>query len=105
MAHECEKLATCGFFRKYAEVKDLACRGFINQYCKGDKMDQCKRKEYSRKHGEAPSDDMMPKGQNIRLYQHYLYPRTVGIAVPVGPAFSISPECEWLEFIRSDSGG
>ncbi len=56
MAQECEKLATCGFFRKYAEVKDLACRGFINQYCKGDKMDQCKRKEYSRKHGEAPSD-------------------------------------------------
>ena len=67
MAHECEKLKTCGFFRKYGEVKDLACRGFINQYCKGDKMDQCKRKEYSRNHGEAPSDDMMPTGHNIRL--------------------------------------
>ena len=51
MAHECEKLTTCGFFRKYGEVKDLACRGFVNQYCKGDKMDQCKRKEYSRNHG------------------------------------------------------
>ena len=67
MSHECEKLTTCGFFRKYGEVKDLACRGFINQYCKGDKMDLCKRKEYSRKHGEAPSDDMMPTGHNIRL--------------------------------------
>ena len=67
MAQECEKLTTCGFFRKYGAVKDLACRGFINQYCKGDKMDQCKRKEYSRKHSEAPSDDMMPTGHNIRL--------------------------------------
>ena len=51
MAHECEKLGTCGFFIKYGEVKDLTCRGFVNQYCKGDKMDICKRKEYSRIHG------------------------------------------------------
>ena len=41
MAQECEKLETCGFFIKYGEVKDLACRGFVNQYCKGYKMDQC----------------------------------------------------------------
>jgi len=27
MAQECEKLTTCGFFKKYGEVKDLACRG------------------------------------------------------------------------------
>ena len=67
MAQECEKLETCGFFIKYGEVKDLVCRGFVNQYCKGDKMDQCKRKEYSRILREAPSDDMMPTGHNIRL--------------------------------------
>ena len=67
MALECEKLTTCGFFNKYGEVKDLACRGFINQYCKGDKMNVCKRKEYSKEHGHAPSDDMMPTGHKIFL--------------------------------------
>ena len=72
MTQECEKLKTCGFFSKYGEIKDLACRGFVNQYCKGDKMDQCKRKEYSRKHGESPSDDMMPTGHNI-AYKNIFY--------------------------------
>ena len=52
-------------FQEYGEVKDLACRGFINQYCLGDKMNECKRKEYSKKHGQAPSDDMMPTGQTM----------------------------------------
>ena len=67
MPQECEKLTMCGFFKKYGEVKDLACRGFINQYCLGDKMNECKRKEYSKKHGQAPSDDMMPTGHKIFL--------------------------------------
>jgi len=45
MDQACEKLTTCDFFKKYSEVKDLACRGFINQYCLGDKLNECKRKQ------------------------------------------------------------
>ena len=63
MAQECELLAQCGFFKKYNTTKQLACRGFIAQYCKGAQMNQCKRKEFRRKNGIAPSDDMMPTGQ------------------------------------------
>lgn len=63
MAVECEMLAKCGFFKKYADSKDLACRGFIRQYCRGDNQSNCKRKEYRIKNGAPPSDDMMPSGQ------------------------------------------
>ena len=91
MSQECEKLTMCGFFKKYGEVKDLACRGFINQYCKGDKMNECKRKEYSKKHGQAPSDEMMPTGHSppgIRFSYNIinLHPWAVGVAIDVGPA-------------------
>ena len=65
MAEECELLAKCGFFKKYIISKELACKGFILQYCRGPKMDQCKRKEYRLKHGAPPSDDMLPGGQMI----------------------------------------
>jgi hypothetical protein len=60
---ECELLEECGFFKKYQATKDLACKGFIQQYCKGPKMNQCRRKEYRQAHGKPPSDDMMPNGQ------------------------------------------
>lgn len=65
MDQECELLATCSFFKKYQESKELACRGFINQYCRGPKIDQCKRKEFREKHGYPPSEDMMPGGKLI----------------------------------------
>ncbi len=65
MATECELLASCGFFRKYKGSKDLLCKGIIQMYCTGSKMDECKRKEYRKKHGTPPSDDMMPSGQNL----------------------------------------
>lgn len=65
MIYECELLEKCGFFKKYATAKELACKGFILQYCKGPKMDRCKRKEYRLKHGVPPSDDMLPSGQMI----------------------------------------
>jgi len=67
MAQECESLPKCGFFKKYEATKDLACKGFINMFCKGPKMDQCKRKEYRQKNGKPPSDDMMPSGQTINI--------------------------------------
>ena len=65
MAQECDSLPKCGFFKKYDSANNLACRGFIAQYCKGSKMDQCKRKDYKKAHGTPPPDDMMPSGQMI----------------------------------------
>lgn len=65
-AKECELLTTCGFFKKHCEANQLACQGFINQYCKGDKMEQCKRKQYRREHGVAPTDNMLPSGQIMK---------------------------------------
>lgn len=59
---ECPNLANCGFFRKYSQINQLACKGFIVMFCRGDKQDACKRKEYKKTHGAAPSDDMMPNG-------------------------------------------
>ena len=51
------------FFQKYQEFEDkqLALRGFVRKYCKGDDMDQCKRKEITAKFGDAPVN-MMPNG-------------------------------------------
>ena len=65
MDQECELLAKCGFFKKYQATKDLACRGFIAQYCRGPQMADCKRLQYRRKHGVPPSDDMLPTGQMV----------------------------------------
>ena len=62
MDKECELLSKCGFFKKYQSTKELACKGFIKQYCKGDKMNECKRMQYRKEHGSPPSDDMMPNG-------------------------------------------
>jgi hypothetical protein len=56
----CELLDTCGFFRKYQSSLEMACRGFINSYCHGLLMDDCKRKQFREEHGEPPHDDMMP---------------------------------------------
>lgn len=65
MKQECELLASCGFFRKYQATKNLACKGFIAQYCQGPAMNQCKRKEFRNQNGTAPSDNMIPSGQMI----------------------------------------
>ncbi len=61
----CELLDNCGFFKAYQESKNLACKGFMSEYCMGDKMDQCRRKEYKMTHGIAPPDNMLPTGQWI----------------------------------------
>ena len=62
MAEECELLPKCGFFKKYMETKELACQGFVAQYCRGPKMNECKRKEYRQKHNAPPPDNMLPSG-------------------------------------------
>ncbi len=65
MVQECELLGKCGFFKKYGESKSLACKGFIQQYCKGPMMEKCRRKQYRKEHGAPPPDDMMPSGQMV----------------------------------------
>ncbi len=67
MENECELLEKCGFFKKYQSTKDLACKGFISSYCRGLKMNECKRKEYRQKNGTPPVDEMMPSGQMIAI--------------------------------------
>ncbi len=62
MLDECKKLKKCRFFKKYEKTNDLACKGFIKTYCKGEKMHACKRREYMEKKACAPPDDMMPNG-------------------------------------------
>lgn len=60
---DCENLPVCGFFKKYRETKELACRGFIRAYCQGEKQHQCKRLFYKKEHGKPAPDDMLPSGQ------------------------------------------
>ena len=66
-----ELLEKCGFFNKYKESLNLACRGFIKNYCCGPMMNDCKRKAFRKEHNSAPPDDMMPTGQMMpKEYQH-----------------------------------
>ena len=63
MATECPNLATCGFFQKHQQTKDLVCKGLVQMYCTGDKQEACKRKLHRKETGEAPPDDMLPSGR------------------------------------------
>ena len=65
MAKDCSLLDKCGFFKKYQAAKDLACKGFVQQYCTGPKMNECMRLKYRLEHGTPPPDDMMPTGRTV----------------------------------------
>jgi hypothetical protein len=65
MAQNCELLEKCGFFKKYGTSMELACKGFIQQYCQGTKQNECKRREYRQQHGAPPCDDMLPSGKTL----------------------------------------
>ena len=63
---DCENLATCAFFRTYQNEPGLevALKGFISLYCKGDRQDDCVRKKVSKALGgpqNVPAN-MMPNG-------------------------------------------
>ncbi|MDD5457048.1 MAG: hypothetical protein PHV30_08450 [Candidatus Margulisbacteria bacterium] len=64
---QCELIEKCGFFKKYQATKDLACKGFILQYCTGPKKQDCKRMQYRKEHGAPPPDEMMPSGQMLKV--------------------------------------
>jgi hypothetical protein len=59
---DCPNLPACGFMKKYGTSKELACKGFVALFCRGDKQCDCLRKQYRQTNGCAPPDDMMPNG-------------------------------------------
>ncbi|MDQ7032909.1 MAG: methyl-accepting chemotaxis protein [Desulfonauticus sp.] len=61
----CPRLDKCGFVKRYGNSKDKLVIGFVNSYCKGGLMDECKRKIYAEKHGHPPVDEMMPNGKMV----------------------------------------
>lgn len=63
---ECDMLSKCGFFKKYCNTHDAACRGLITMYCQGGKMNECKRKQYRATHGAPPPDEMLPGGAMMK---------------------------------------
>jgi hypothetical protein len=65
VSQECENLNTCGFFQKHRATRELTCRGFVNLYCTGGRMNECKRREYREKNGRPAPDDMLPNGKEI----------------------------------------
>ena len=64
--NDCPNLDKCGFVKKYGESRGLAVKGFISMYCKTEKQNECKRKEYKIKNGVANSDEMLPNGGFIK---------------------------------------
>jgi hypothetical protein len=64
---ECELLAECAFFKKFAKTHVAACQGMIAEYCRGIRQSECKRKQHREKYQEPPSENMMPGGSIIRL--------------------------------------
>ncbi len=62
---ECELLETCGFFKKYNEISEVACKMLISMYCRGSKQNECKRKEYRMSTGNPPAATMMPNGKSL----------------------------------------
>ena len=58
----CEFLSGCAFFNKYKEALGPAYDGFVALYCKGPKLEDCKRRIYRLEKGEPPADDMLPSG-------------------------------------------
>ena len=64
MATDCVNLEKCPFV-KYCEENDagMSVRGFIHMYCRGDRQDQCIRKNLCDAFGRAVVPvDMMPNG-------------------------------------------
>lgn len=56
----CANLPNCGFTKKYAENAEI--KDYITKYCYTELQNECKRKEYKKTTGTAPSDDMLPDG-------------------------------------------
>ena len=66
---DCDKLEACAFFKTYETEpgRELALKGFISTYCKGEKQAECVRKIISQKLGGADKVpvNMMPNGMAL----------------------------------------
>jgi hypothetical protein len=62
---ECEKLANCRFVIKYSDSNNLLVKGFVRRYCRSERQNECKRKEYMKINNCMPPDNMMPNGNFI----------------------------------------
>lgn len=63
---KCERLETCGFFKKYQESHAGACKTLIETFCLNkEKSVACERKKIFQETGIPPDDDMMPSGLTV----------------------------------------
>jgi len=63
---KCDKLETCGFFKKYQDSHARACKSLIETFCLNEeKSETCARKKIFKETGAPPDDDMMPTGQTV----------------------------------------
>lgn len=58
----CQFLEGCAFFLKYKERLGGAYDGFVSRYCKGPKLEECKRRQFRLEKGAPPAEDMLPNG-------------------------------------------
>lgn len=64
---DCELLAECAFFKKYAKTHVAVCQGLIAEYCRWSKLSECKRKQHQLRYEAPPPENMLPGGSIIRL--------------------------------------
>ena len=59
----CELLPNCAFFRANRQGSDVLKIHWIRTYCRdSEHSERCCRKQYLRKTGEVPPDDLSPAG-------------------------------------------
>jgi len=78
---ECENLATCAFFKKYQSDPSIqiALKGFVSRYCKGEEQHNCVRKKVSKALGgpDKVPINMMPNGMPLNGTTREGWPDTV----------------------------
>ncbi len=63
---KCELLDTCGFFKNFKANSEVIKQGWIKMYCEDKaKSEKCARKQYRKKYGKPPADNMTPTGKML----------------------------------------
>jgi hypothetical protein len=58
----CQFLDKCAFFIQYKDLLGSAYDGFVRMYCKGPRLEKCKRRQFRLEKGVPPAQDMLPNG-------------------------------------------
>ena len=62
----CANLERCGFFINFEFNSEVIQNGWIRHYCEcEEKSESCLRKQYKKKEGKIPPDNMTPTGKII----------------------------------------